>query len=142
MACNGEYLVANEVERESKRVANLIIYVAVAAQLDAKYFFHKEMDMNQVRKSTGYYGNAAAIDPLVRILCDIVGGFDEEQMTRIVYDGRLGHARDLAAWWQRHQAADVMRVREEEAAKKKAKVREAALSKLSDEEKDALGIDD
>ena len=142
MGCNSDYLEANEVERESRRVANLIMYAAVEGKLEVKDFFHKEMDMNQVRECTGYYGNAKLIHPLVRTLCDIVNGFNEGEMTRIVYDGRNDQARDLADWWQRHQAADIMRVREEEAAKRKFKVKKQALAKLSQEEKDALDIDD
>ena len=141
MPCNGDYLNATEVEVESRRAANLIMYVAVESKMETEDFFHKEMDMKQVRESTGYYGNSQAINPLVRTLCSIVKDFTEEEMTRIVYDGRNPQARDLADWWQRHQAADIMRVREEEAAKQRAKVKIRALSKLSKEEKDALDID-
>lgn len=48
----------------------------------------------------------------------------------------------LIAWWNAHQRADQVRLREEENRRAKARLRAAALAKLTPQERAALGVDE
>ena len=58
----------------------------------------------------------------------------------IVYDARSRDARNLADWWEDHQEMDREREEEEQREARKAKTKERALGKLTDEEKEALEL--
>jgi hypothetical protein len=45
-----------------------------------------------------------------------------------------------AAWWAEHQAQDAKRLERDRQAQREAKIRERALSKLTQEERDELGV--
>lgn len=53
---------------------------------------------------------------------------------------RLWYSLEMQIWWRDHQEKDREREKEESEKAERNKVREAALSKLSKEEKEALGL--
>lgn len=71
-------------------------------------------------------------------MCSAIRALTDEQMNRIVYDGRNPKARSLADWWEKHLEAD--RIREEQErkeAQEKANL-DSALKKLTVEEMSAV----
>lgn len=68
----------------------------------------------------------------VPILEDVLENLDYEEMgvTR----------QEIETWWIKHKRKDEERRQREEAARRKQELRDNALSKLSDDEREALGL--
>ena len=131
MGCNSEYMEPNVKESESKLTAELLVYV------------HKELGFIPqqwvIDAANHVYGSPSQLDTLVSGLCSFCKDMSKEEQDKIIYDGRNPTARKLATWWERHQEADKKRIAKEWAEKEKKKIIESALSKLTDDEKKALG---
>lgn len=70
--------------------------------------------------------------PIEGLLDDILDNLDYEEM---------GVTRgEIEGWWKAHKKADIERRKREEAARLKEERRAAALSKLTKEEREALGV--
>jgi hypothetical protein len=118
----------NQKERLLQETAQLLIYV----RMNTKSGIAVDKNLR-----------AAAADQYCRkdyvaALCSAIRGLSEEDLNRIVYDGRNPQARKLADWWEKHLEAD--RIREEKERKEaeaKALV-DSALSKLTAVEMVAL----
>lgn len=70
------------------------------------------------------------------------------ELTRLLCEacGRLQHRHgglspELEAWWREHQEADARRRKEEKRRKNLEQRRDAALAKLTAEERDLLGLE-
>jgi hypothetical protein len=78
----------------------------------------------------------AVADRLARIAC--------KAMTELTEQGRadflLLRDEEVSTWWTKHQEDDRKEREREAARKRKEEIKNAALAKLSDEEKSALGI--
>lgn len=128
MPCNSDYLAPNEHEQQLQRTAKLLVYVR-----------------NMLDHPIGKELRAAAKDSYccadyVPALCATIRAMTFEQKEAIMWDGSKKLARDLADWWEAHQAADRARVAAERKAKRDAKLRESALGKLTPAERRALGL--
>jgi hypothetical protein len=86
------------------------------------------------------YGNVSRIHQDTAMLCEMCQNLTEKEQNTLLYDGRKEMARELAAWWEKHQKADKARGKKERADKKNAKLRETAAAKLTPEERKALGL--
>lgn len=73
-------------------------------------------------------------------LCKILSGMDDAEIKAIVYNPYDRVARDLATWWEDHQAMDKERIARENEQARLKKLRLQALAKLTLEELAALGI--
>lgn len=128
MPCDSSYLEPTEREKELQRTAKLLVYV------------HKELKMpvpQHVRMaSSECYPRDESLVPL---LCDILKSLSEDALDHLVYsDAKNPRKRDLASWWERHQAADKRRERAERYAAEQAELRKSAVSKLTPSELKAL----
>ena len=135
MPCRSDYMEPSGQELESKRVCELIIYLRnrLGLILTAKWI---------TDAAASSIGNVNRLDEATKILCSACRSLTEEEVEKYIYDGHNTEARRLAGWWDRHQEWDERRVAEEDAAKKKATLRERALNKLTPEEMQALGLID
>lgn len=70
------------------------------------------------------------LDKLTRMLCETC-----KQATRTGITLRP----EVRAWWEQHQKADARRLEEEAEAARQDQLRNQALTRLSDEERKALG---
>jgi hypothetical protein len=131
MPCRSDYLEANGSEIESREIAQMLVVV---------YGIQGAEVPPWVTGSTGYYGGD--IDRLTDSLCSILQSLKGEDLESLFrqYDGR--HPRSLRYWWQTHQLADKRRLEEELQKAKEAKDREEVLARLTDYEKELLGITD
>lgn len=139
MGCRSDYLEPNENEKHTRSTAQLIIYVLETQGKGA------QVDEKLKKAAQNVYGDVANSDALTSRLCQMVGKMKKKELDTIVYDGRNAQARELAAWWERHQVADAARIeREKKQAQEKTqqqsdeKLAQAALKKLSAEEQQAL----
>lgn len=74
-------------------------------------------------------------------LCTILSALSKKDRDRLLYsDAKDAQMRDVAAWWEEHEAADKKRLAEERKATKQEKLREQALAKLTPAERKALGF--
>lgn len=84
------------------------------------------------RTDEGY--SAAKVDKLTRMLCYLCNAVQ-------INDGRLIKAnKELSDWWKEHRVADAKRRKAEADKLAKQKLKQAALAKLTDEEKRVLGL--
>lgn len=98
MPCNSDHMHARPNEVLSRETAKLIVY--------ANDKLGAATPANIAVAANEYYGDETNVDEIVRTLCEIVTGMTPEQRDQIVYDGKDPTARQLADWWDRHQAAD------------------------------------
>lgn len=92
----------------------------------------------------------AYIDKLTRMLCDLCGRLEETLVihTENQGDRKIGeHPTDfiykneeLGKWWDNHKKVDEERRKAEEERKHKESVRKAALGRLTEYEKEVLGL--
>ncbi len=132
MPCRSDYQDPNAREIESRLVCRLL-----------RYLMREKGIVVPNRISAGAndsYGNVSHLNQDTAMLCDLCQNFTEEERDILLYDGRVAEARELAAWWERHQKADTTRAKKEERKKEKAKLIESAKEKLSPAERRALGL--
>ena len=134
MPCQSDYLAAIGQELESKRVCDLLIYLCEG--------LGKILPAWVWAASRDYYGNVARLDEATKMLCELCRSLTTEDQAAWMYDGRIPKARELAAWWDRHQAWDRRRAQEGAECRKRIVLRERALRKLTTEEMEALELKD
>jgi hypothetical protein len=132
MPCNSEYMNPSEAETNSRRTAKLLRYVYTKLGWRIPDEVHLAAE--------NYYGNVSKLNDFVIRLCTACGGMTKDEEKRIIYDGREARARDLADWWDEHQAADRKREAKERKAKQMEKAYKSAMKKLTTLEKQALNI--
>lgn len=129
MPCNSDYLDPNQLERELQRTAKLIVYVHVLRNTLPPVWV--------VKQARERYADR---DDLVPMLCELIKSMSPVERELIVYDAHDPESRDLANWWEAHQAADAAREAAEAQAAEHERLRRAAMSKLTPEEQMALGL--
>ena len=128
MPCSSDYLEPSHREKELQRAAKLLVYLRKKLGQKPEAWAVKEAD------------NCYASDERsVTELCAALKAMEPKQRDAIVYNARDKNARDLADWWEEHQAADAAREKEETAERDRKKTKEQALTKLSKRERKALG---
>lgn len=99
MPCDSSYMEPTTKERKLKETTALLVYTLEALG-------HK-LPQDIIDQNNDYYGHGVDRVPE---LCALLKNMSEMELERIVYDGRSKNARDLANWWEEHQAADAQRV--------------------------------
>ena len=79
-------------------------------------------------------------DRAVIELCSLLRSLPDDELDRYVYNAKDATSRKLADWWEEHLAADRVREKQEAAAKRSAKLRASAASKLTKAERQELGL--
>jgi hypothetical protein len=130
MGCRSDYLEANAAETNSKEAAQHLVYVLTKLK--------QKVPEKITKAANEYYGNPSMLGAMVVQLCDILTNMDEEIRDAIVYNGKDKQARQLADWWDEHQAADKQRIAKETLEKERKALIAQAKKKLSPEEAEAL----
>ncbi len=121
-----------EHERESKKVAQLIVYVAGELGLTPSPVI--------VKAANDYYGNESKVHEFTEALCNLCSNMPGKASDKIIYDGRSKNARRLAGWWDAHQEADKAKAAAASAKKRTDSAKASALAKLTAAERKALGL--
>jgi len=132
MPCRSDYLEPNDREKESKLVARLLVYLYGELNESLPPAVHSA--------SVAIYGSESRVDEFTAMLCDRVKNLTAKQQQAILYDGRKKKARELANWYDAHKQADNRRLAAERLTKRRNKLRQQALAKLTTAEKRALGF--
>lgn len=128
MPCRSDYMEPTQKERLLQETAQHLVYVRMSTNSG------QAVDKNLKAAAKDIYCRK----DYVATLCSAIRALTDEQMNRIVYDGRNPKARSLADWWEKHLEAD--RIREEQErkeAQEKANL-DSALKKLTVEEMSAV----
>ena len=133
MGCRSDYMEPRAAERESKLVAELIVYVYTHLKLDVPEWISTAAE--------DMYGAESELNSLTILLCSLCKGMGEGQQNEIIYNARNKTARELASWWEAHQEADRRHEAEDAEEKRKAKLKASALAKLDDDEIESLDLD-
>lgn len=128
MPCNSDYLEQNGKERELQRTAKLLKYVYRKLQ--------QPISLELQEAANDYYCS----DDYVAELCGVLSNLDDNVLESLVYNARNKKSRRLADWWEKHQKADRKRIRQEKEAEEMKEKRQAALSKLTKEDREVLGL--
>ncbi|QGH74961.1 hypothetical protein MAL1_00215 [Bacteriophage DSS3_MAL1] len=110
MPCNSDHMEPTVRERQHREAAQHLVYIYGA--------MNQPVPAQVAADAAHIYGGSAG-EINMNTLCSLLRGMSEEQLSRIVYDGRNPQARKLADWWDEHQREDWKR-REEEAKKAKS----------------------
>lgn len=129
MPCNSDHLKATNREAELQLAAQLCVFVAEKTNQSPLFKFQQE--------ARNYYAEDVG---QTEWLCEAIRNMDEDELDRIVYNGRDTTSRTLADWWEAHQEADRQREAAEAIQAKSQALRESGLAKLTRAEKEALGI--
>ena len=111
MGCRSDYMAPNAREIESKNVINLMNEVGLYSS------------------DIPYYGQTDKLDNHTRSLCEFC------QVNDVAC-----YSLELQIWWRDHKAADEKRIKAEVKVEKTKKDKDILISKLTDYEKELLGI--
>lgn len=125
MACLSDYQAPNEVEIEHSKVLALLQELKTGKL--PKYFGDGMYD-KVYNKSQETIGGERVIDVKTRELCTALKAKTPEEIKN--------YSLELQMWWRDHKKADKKRAK----VSTKEKLRQQALSKLTDKEKKALGL--
>jgi hypothetical protein len=102
MPCNSDHLAPNDRERELQRAARLLVYVQrQTGRIPDDWLIQLADDI--------YAKN----DRAVTELCATLRAMNPQVREVLVYDSHYPTARDLADWWDEHQAVDAARQQRE-----------------------------
>jgi len=136
MPCDCSHMEPTKHEKESVKVAKLIIWV---------YQYIGKVPEWVKQAADHCYGDVKRVHELTALLCAACEELDDD----ILYNGRDRDARKVATWWDDHQEADRIKAEkkrmdeekaksEREAIARKATLRKQAFAKLTREEREAI----
>lgn len=128
MPCTSDYPAPTPKEIELQRTAKLLIYVLEKTG--------RKADALMKKTAEDCYAN----EDYVPKLCAMLKKMPEKVRDKLVYDARNKTSRELADWWEEHQAADLRQRREEQEQKEREKLAAQARMKLTPAERKALGL--
>lgn len=130
MPCRSEYLEPTQQEIESRRVAQLMLFVQrkINEVLKEPKKIHFSFGQDELRNiASNIYGDPSAVHGLTADLCDVIAELkksDYELFERVLYDGRDASSRKLADWWESHKAFDERRIAREKREAEEAREKE------------------
>ena len=95
---------------------------------------------NIAKAAENEFVTTANYKTLAPMLCSKISALDDTLRNQIVYNARDPLSRELANWWEKHEAEDQKRLREELQEKKDKKARDKAIAKLTPRERKLLGL--
>ncbi|MES3005284.1 MAG: hypothetical protein V4690_04270 [Patescibacteria group bacterium] len=129
MPCRSDYLEPTTREQELQRAAKLLVYV------------RRKMGIEPEDWALSQSGNIYANDDRAVIeLCAALTSMTSDVLETIVYNPHDAESRDLADWWEVHQAADAEREKREAEQAQDEETKKSALAKLSPAERKALKV--
>ena len=105
MPCNSDYMEPTRVEEKLQRSAQLLIYIRAKLGLRAKNWM-------TLAAETVYCSE----DKSVPKLCATLRWLEQNKNNRFLLE-HTKDSRDLANWWEEHQAADEKRAQRESQGK-------------------------
>lgn len=130
MPCRSDYLAPTGREAALQESARLYIY--------ALHHLGMPIPEKVVKAAKDIY---CGDDSSVMGLCGLLRGLPAKKRDALVYNAKDRTARQLADWWEEHQEADRKREAAEAKVKANAKLKAAAIKKLSKAELRALGVE-
>jgi len=128
MPCNSDYMRQNDEERQLQETAKLLSLVLVRQGKSVPDAVMKAADDQYCRAN------------FIEQLCAEIKAMPTLVREKIVYDAHDRVSREIAGWWERHIAADDELMAAEAAARKQEALAASAISKLTVEERAALGL--
>ena len=126
MPCRSDYMEPNKKERILQETAGLYSYALEESG---------ERVPDPVRRAAR---NQYCTDDFVAHLCQLITSMDVDTRHRIVYNAHNKKSRQLADWWETHQAADLARQAQEAEEQAHVENLNNAFSKLNAQEIRAL----
>jgi hypothetical protein len=127
MGCNSDYMKPTKQEEFHKQTAKLLIH--------AKKILGVEVTAEDKKNETSSYGDPS----VVPALCKLLGDLTKTKRDKVLYsDAKDKVRRQLADWWEEHEAADKARRKKEQESEKYGRLMKSASEKakqfLSEEE--------
>lgn len=132
MPCRSDYMEPQGKEIASRLVANHLVYLLTALK--------QPIPENIQKAADDMYGKPSYLEPMVQMLCGMMGALSEEKKAELIYNSRDVRGWSLAIWWDEHQKADEARVAKEQADSQRLENVKSAIAKLTDADLRALGL--
>lgn len=129
MPCRSDYMEPSGKERTLQQTARLLIYTL--------HMLGEPAPAWVVEQAATIY---AKDERLVPTLCAAIKGLDDATREQLIYNAHNLLSRQLADWWEEHQAADHARELTEQQSQQRLALRVSGLAKLTPEEREALGL--
>lgn len=117
MPCNSDYMQPNQAESNSRKIADMIVFLSFRLPEDrfdhALEMFNTDYNVI-VEASKDQYGNPESLNEFTQILCKLCSDMTQQEQENFIYAGRIPESRRLADWWDEHQKADRQREINEE----------------------------
>lgn len=139
MPCQSDYMEPTRAEQNSKKTAELLLYVMSAISKWGHPKIHTTFVQATVAASDEY-GRPGRLEQFTQDLCILISAMDENMRDEVVYNGKSKESRRLADWWDEHKEADRKRILAEAEESNRNSLRQSAMSKLTSEERRALGL--
>lgn len=123
MPCNSDYLTPTQREVNTRKVSNLLVYVMINLGEPVPEAIAKSADDT--------YGYGYTLEEGVPKLCGLLKAMTAAEQEKIIYNPRDKRSRELATWWEEHQAADKAREFKEQQDQSLQAAKARALQKLS-----------
>ena len=133
MRCRSDYMEPTGYEEQIQETIKNLVYLYSVIE--------KPRTAALIKDSKEIYFDKSEGEKWVAKLCSELRKLDEETFDRVVYNAKVAQSRRLADWWEEHEAADKARIAAELAKKAKEESKKTALSKLTEEERSALGFE-
>lgn len=130
MPCRCDYMEPTTKERQLQKTNQLLVFALTAMD--------RPVTDDIKRAADNMYGGR---EESVVELCALIRSMSEDDLNRVVYDGRNPASRELANWWDLHQEADRLREQQKTEQELQDAVKKRALDKLTKEERVALGVE-
>lgn len=127
MPCNCDYMEPSKEAINSKETAEHLVYIS-------KKLPYIKLPKYVAPAARNQYGDAANLNNMVVLLCDILTTMRNVDLEDIVYNAKCKKSRRLADWWEEHQKADKKRIAKENKKKKEKNTLQDIKNKLTPEE--------
>jgi hypothetical protein len=132
MGCRSDYMEPTGYEEQIKDTVNHLVYLYSVIE--------KPRTAALIKASKDIYFDTSEGDRWVAELCSELRKLDAETFDKVVYNAKVPESRRLADWWEEHEAADNARISAELAKAAKKELRDVALAKLTEEERNSLDL--
>ena len=130
MPCNSDHMNQTGCEAAIEHAAQVYI--------DALGIQNLPIPLHVLDANTYY----AKDDRIIPQLCAHLMALSEKQLDALLYsNAKDKRRRNIANWWEKHQAADRRRGQEEREDAEEKALQESGRAKLTSAERDALGLD-
>lgn len=128
MPCRSDYMEPNNLEKQLQETAQLLLYtVSRCSEREVKH----NVPASRLKSALIGSRDPYCQQDVVPDLCKLIRSLGDNDFNAIVYNARDPKSRQLADWWEKHEAADVERREKEEAERQRIAGRDIRYAEIT-----------